>query len=104
MSQDVAEVITATDPVEIARALIRCQSVTPDEGGALIFLRELLTDAGFEAEIVRFSEEGTADVDNLFAKIGSGAPHLTFAGHTDVVPPGEECRWQHPPLCGRDRR
>ncbi len=104
MSQDVAEDTaqdngnTAADPVEIARALIRCASVTPEEGGALAYLRKLLTESGFDAEIVRFSEEGTADVDNLFAKIGTGAPHLTFAGHTDVVPPGEESRWTYPPF------
>lgn len=89
---------TAADPVEIAQALIRCPSVTPEEGGALTFLMKLLTSAGFEAEIVRFSEDGTADVDNLFAKIGSGAPHLAFAGHTDVVPPGDEANWRHPPF------
>jgi len=100
MSQDIAELSadTATDPVAIAQALIRCPSVTPEEGGALTWLKDLLTAHGFTAEIVRFSEEGTEDVDNLFAKIGSGAPHLTFAGHTDVVPPGDADRWTHPPF------
>ncbi len=100
MSQDVAEnsAKAEADPVAIARALIRCPSVTPQEGGALTYLLRLLTGAGFDAEIVRFSEEDTDDVDNLYARIGSGAPHLTFAGHTDVVPPGDESRWTHPPF------
>ncbi|MCT8970824.1 succinyl-diaminopimelate desuccinylase [Microbaculum marinisediminis] len=100
MSQDLTDPSAEpnTDPIAIARELIRCRSVTPDEGGALTYLLRLLTDAGFDAEIVRFSEDGTDDVDNLYARIGSGGPHLTFAGHTDVVPAGEESRWTHPPF------
>ncbi|WP_436642293.1 succinyl-diaminopimelate desuccinylase [Microbaculum sp. FT89] len=100
MSQDTTDPSAEpnADPVAIARDLIRCRSVTPDEGGALTYLLRLLTDAGFDAEIVRFSEDGTDDVDNLYARIGSGGPHLTFAGHTDVVPAGEEGRWTHPPF------
>ncbi|TCT08795.1 succinyldiaminopimelate desuccinylase [Tepidamorphus gemmatus] len=86
------------DALTIAQALIRCPSVTPEEGGALRYLQRLLAGAGFEAEIVRFHEEGTADVDNLLATIGSGTPHLVFAGHTDVVPPGDPARWRHPPF------
>jgi succinyl-diaminopimelate desuccinylase len=95
---DTAEISGIADPLAIAQALIRCPSVTPEEGGALQYLADLLTGAGFEADIVRFSEAGTADVQNLFAKIGTGSPHLTFAGHTDVVPPGDEGRWRHPPF------
>lgn len=86
------------DALAIAQALIRCPSVTPEEGGALRYLQRLLAGAGFEAEIVRFHEDGTADVDNLLATIGSGTPHLVFAGHTDVVPPGDPARWRHPPF------
>ena len=56
--------------------------------------------AGFAVERLTFSAPGTPDVDNLFATIGSGAPHLVFAGHTDVVPPGDEARWSHPPFAG----
>jgi succinyl-diaminopimelate desuccinylase len=58
----------------------------------------VLTSAGFAAERVSFSEPGTPDVDNLYARIGSGSPHLVFAGHTDVVPPGNETAWTHPPF------
>jgi succinyl-diaminopimelate desuccinylase len=93
-------VAESSDPVAIAQELIRCRSVTPDEGGALRCLVKLLADAGFNVRRVTFTEAGTPDVDNLFAKLGSGPPHLTFAGHTDVVPPGEESAWRHPPFAG----
>ncbi len=84
--------------LDIARALIRCPSVTPAEGGALAYLERLLGAAGFETHRVTFSDQDTPDVDNLYAKIGAGAPHLTFAGHTDVVPPGDESLWRFPPF------
>ncbi len=86
--------------VEIAQALIRCPSVTPDEGGALDTLGALLRGAGYEVHRVPFSDMNTPDIDNLFAKIGSGAPHLMFAGHTDVVPPGDLASWTHGPFSG----
>ncbi len=88
------------DPIAILQALIRCPSVTPEEGGALHYLAGLLGEAGFETHIVRFSEAGTPDVDNLFARIGEGEPHLVFAGHTDVVPPGDLTRWRFDPFSG----
>lgn len=88
------------DPISIARALIRCPSVTPDDGGALDYLDSLLASAGFAVARVTFSEEGFADVENLYARIGTTAPHLVFAGHTDVVPPGDVARWTHPPFAG----
>ena len=82
-----------TDALSIARDLIRCPSVTPADAGALGVLEKILTAAGFVCHRVTFSEEGTADVDNLYARIGSEGPHITFAGHTDVVPPGDESAW-----------
>jgi len=82
-----------TDALTIARDLIRCASVTPADAGALGVLESLLKQAGFETHRVTFSEAGTADVDNLYARIGDAAPHITFAGHTDVVPPGDESAW-----------
>ena len=90
----------ARDPVEIASTLIRCRSVTPAEAGALAYLEKLLKGAGFEVHRVKFSEPGTADVENLFARIGSAIPNLVFAGHTDVVPIGDEKSWKHPPFGG----
>jgi succinyl-diaminopimelate desuccinylase len=82
-----------TDALSIARDLIRCPSVTPADAGALGVLESLLKSHGFEVHRVTFSEPGTADIDNLYARIGSEAPHITFAGHTDVVPPGDESAW-----------
>jgi succinyl-diaminopimelate desuccinylase len=88
------------DPAAIACNLLRCPSVTPAEGGALAYLQRVLTAAGFEVQRPIFSEPRTADIENLYAKIGGGAPHLVFAGHTDVVPPGDETAWTHAPFAG----
>src|SRR3954469_2819257 len=90
----------STDALSIARDLLRCPSVTPADAGALGVLETVLKSAGFDVHRVTFSEPGTADVDNLYARIGSGAPHLTFAGHTDVVPTGDESAWQHGAFAG----
>src|SRR5579862_4274848 len=82
-----------TDALSIVRDLIRCPSVTPVDAGALGVLEDLLKAAGFAVHRVTFSEPGTADIDNLYARIGDSAPHITFAGHTDVVPAGDESAW-----------
>ncbi|MCZ8315864.1 succinyl-diaminopimelate desuccinylase [Phreatobacter sp.] len=89
-----------SDPVALTRALIQCPSVTPTEGGALAFLETVLKPAGFRVERVTFSEPGTPDVENLYARIGTEGPHLVFAGHTDVVPPGDAGQWRHGPFAG----
>ena len=86
--------------IRIAQDLIRCPSVTPAEAGALATLESLLGKAGFAVSRVTFQEEGTPDVENLFATIGSGSPHFVFAGHTDVVPAGAEADWSHGPFEG----
>jgi succinyl-diaminopimelate desuccinylase len=88
----------AAKPLEIAQVLIRCKSVTPEEGGALTYLQELLEGAGFACHRLVFSDAETPDVDNLFARLGDEGPHLCFAGHTDVVPAGNEADWTHPPF------
>lgn len=90
--------MTATDALSITRALVQCPSVTPVEGGALGVLEALLTRAGFAVHRPVFREDGTPDVDNLYARIGEGSPCLMFAGHTDVVPPGSLEAWSHPPF------
>ncbi|OKO87399.1 succinyl-diaminopimelate desuccinylase [Bradyrhizobium sp. NAS80.1] len=82
-----------SDALSIARDLIRCPSVTPADAGALGVLENALTAAGFTCHRLTFSEAGTADVDNLYARIGAEGPHISFAGHTDVVPPGDESAW-----------
>jgi len=92
--------MTHADPVALAQALIRCPSVTPAEAGALAFCEAVLAEAGFSTERVTFSAPGTPDVENLYARYGTGAPFLLLAGHTDVVPPGDESRWRHPPFSG----
>lgn len=86
------------DPVFHTQNLIQCKSITPLEGGALDYLQNTLAPLGFVCERLPFSETGTADVDNLYARLGTQPPHLCFAGHTDVVPPGDEASWTHPPF------
>src|SRR5450631_3004092 len=88
------------DALSIARDLVRCPSVTPADAGALGVLEDVLKSAGFEVHRVTFSEPGAADIDNLYARIGTSAPHITFAGHTDVVPPGDETAWSHGAFSG----
>jgi succinyl-diaminopimelate desuccinylase len=89
-----------TDALSIAQSLVRCPSVTPADAGALGVLETILKDAGFTTHRVIFGEPGTADIDNLYARIGSEAPHITFAGHTDVVPAGDESAWTHGAFSG----
>jgi succinyl-diaminopimelate desuccinylase len=86
------------NPVITLQALIRCPSITPDEAGALAYLEQLLAPHGFTCTRLIFSDQHTPDVDNLFARIGTSGPHLCFAGHTDVVPPGDETSWLNPPF------
>lgn len=90
--------MTTTDPVANLAALIRCPSVTPAEGGALSLLDNLVSPLGFAVERVMATEAGTPDVENLYARLGTEGPHLMFAGHTDVVPVGDEAAWSHPPF------
>ncbi|MCP4619826.1 MAG: succinyl-diaminopimelate desuccinylase [Bradyrhizobium sp.] len=89
-----------TDALSIAQSLLRCPSVTPADAGALGVLEDLLKANGFETHRVTFGEPGTADIDNLYARIGNETPHITFAGHTDVVPPGDESAWTHGAFAG----
>jgi succinyl-diaminopimelate desuccinylase len=88
------------DPVELARALIRCPSVTPEEGGALTLLEGELGRLGFACHRLPFGAPGTPDVDNLYARIGTRPPNFCFAGHTDVVPTGPREAWSHDPFEG----
>ena len=88
----------AVDALELAQALIRCPSVTPADEGALDTLQAALDGLGFTCHRLTFSEAGTPDVDNLYARLGAGAPNLCFAGHTDVVPVGNEAGWTVDPF------
>jgi len=86
------------DAVELGRALIRCESVTPADGGALELLKEALEGIGFVCQVKTFCEDGTPDITNLFARIGSDSPHFCFAGHTDTVPVGDLDAWSVDPF------
>ena len=85
--------------VRLTRDLIRCPSVTPAEGGALDLLQGELTQMGFVCTRLPFGD-GAARIDNLYARLGDGAPHLAFAGHTDVVPAGNQAAWSYGPFAG----
>ncbi|MEI9995899.1 MAG: succinyl-diaminopimelate desuccinylase [Rhizomicrobium sp.] len=88
----------APDPVTLAQALIRCPSVTPEDGGALGVLEDVLKPLGFACHRLRFEDEGVPAVENLYARIGTQGPNFCFAGHTDVVPPGDARLWRHDPF------
>ena len=81
------------DPLKLAQDLVRCPSVTPAEAGALRLCETFLSAHGFATWRLPYGE-----VDNLFARFGHASPHLCFAGHTDVVPVGDETAWTHPPF------
>jgi succinyl-diaminopimelate desuccinylase len=90
--------MTSTDPIANLATLIRCPSVTPAEGGALAALEAMLKPLGFAVDRVMAKEAGTPDIENLYARLGTEGPHLMFAGHTDVVPVGDEAAWSHGPF------
>jgi len=95
--------VARIDPLALSRALIRCPSVTPIDAGALDVLQAALEGLGFVCTRLLFSEPGTADVDNLYARIGDRPPNFCFAGHTDVVPVGDEAAWTCDPFGGEVR-
>ena len=90
--------MSTTDVIELSEALIRCPSVTPAEGGALDLLQARLEALGFTCHRLPFTQDGTPDVDNLYARLGTDAPNFCFAGHTDVVPPGDAAGWASDPF------
>ncbi len=85
------------DVIELTQKLIACPSVTPKDAGALVYLSQQLEALGFECHHLDFGE-GDEHVPNLFARLGTGAPHICYAGHTDVVPPGPEDAWTYGPF------
>jgi succinyl-diaminopimelate desuccinylase len=88
------------DPVQLLQTLIRCPSVTPEAAGVFEVLEAALEPLGFTTVRLRFDGDGSYPVDNLFATRGSRGKHLLFAGHTDVVPPGDVASWTYPPFAG----
>lgn len=90
------------DPIAFAQDLIRCPSVTPRDAGALDVLQASLEKLGFACHRLPFGE-GEARVDNLYARLGTSEPNFCFAGHTDVVPPGDLAQWTIDPYAGEVR-
>jgi succinyl-diaminopimelate desuccinylase len=86
------------DPVALAQALIRCPSVTPEDAGALDVLESALAGIGFSCTRLRFESPGTAPIENLYARVGTAHPNFCFAGHSDVVPPGDSSLWRSEPF------
>ena len=86
------------DPISLTQALVKCPSITPKDEGALNIVQDHLTSIGFTCTKLPFSDPNSYNVDNLFATIGLNGKHLAFAGHTDVVPPGNENSWKYPPF------
>ena len=86
------------DAVELARALIRCPSVTPEDGGSQETLARALEPLGFVCHRMTFEASGTPDVNNLYARLGTASPNFCFAGHTDVVPVGDPDAWTVDPF------
>lgn len=93
--------MTDIDPSGLLAELVRAPSVTPDVGRALDIVEQALAASGFTIERPVFHDTGTPDVENLFAAAGNGPKHLAFAGHVDVVPPGEAAQWSHPPFAAQ---
>ena len=87
----------------ILRDLIRCPSVTPAEGGAIAYLAERLERLGFACHRLTFGGGDTPEVENLYARLGTAAPNVCFAGHTDVVPVGDANAWSAAPFGGEVR-
>lgn len=92
----------AGDPVRLLKDLIACPSVTPEEAGALDVLERALSAIGFTVTRLRFEGDGSYPVDNLFAIRGTAGRRLLFAGHTDVVPPGDRATWSSDPFVPRE--
>jgi succinyl-diaminopimelate desuccinylase len=93
--------VSKIDALDLSQALLRCPSITPEDAGALDVLEGALSDLGFTCHRLPFSEAGTPDVDNLYARVGTDAPNFCFAGHTDVVPIGNRDDWSIDPFGGQ---
>ncbi len=88
------------DPIKLTQSLVKCASITPKDDGALEIVAKHLGEIGFECHQLKFSGSNSYDVNNLFATIGDTGKHFAYAGHTDVVPVGNEKSWKFPPFSG----
>ena len=81
------------DELKLSKELIKFPSVTPVDAGAIKFLSKKLKSLGFKCKILEFKDKNSKPIKNLYAKFGSKQPNLCYAGHTDVVPPGNINDW-----------
>ena len=79
--------------LQLAKELIKFPSVTPLDAGVMRFLEKKLKRLGFKTKILEFKEKGTKPVKNLYARLGTKNPNFCYAGHLDVVPPGNIREW-----------
>lgn len=89
---------SAPDPLDLSKALIARPSVTPDDAGAIDVLIAALQPLGFACHDLTFDDPAGEPTRNLYARLGSAGPNFCFAGHTDVVPPGERADWTSDPF------
>ena len=85
--------MAAINELKLSKELIRFQSVTPHDAGAIKFLSKKLKSLGFKTQILEFKDKKSKPIKNLYARIGKKRPNLCYAGHTDVVPPGNLRDW-----------
>ena len=79
--------------ITLAKELIKFPSITPTDAGIMKFLANKLTNIGFKCKILEFKEQNSKPVKNLYARLGNTQPNFMFAGHVDVVPPGNLKDW-----------
>ncbi len=89
------------DPVNLTQSLVKCASVTPKDEGALTVVENHLKAIGCDCHPLTFSGNNSYEVKNLFATIGNEGKHFAYAGHTDVVPVGNESSWKYPPFAAQ---
>ena len=81
------------DEIKLSKELIRFPSVTPVDAGAIAFLSKKLKSLGFKCKILEFKDKKSKSIKNLYARLGTKQPNICYAGHTDVVPPGNYKDW-----------
>jgi len=86
------------DPITLAQELIRCPSVTPKDEGVMAALEKHLKALGFTCHRMTFSDAPGEPTENLYARLGTAQPNFCFAGHVDVVPPGDKSAWSVDPF------
>ena len=79
--------------IQLSKELIRFPSITPKDAGAINFLSKQLKKLGFICKILEFKDKKSKPIKNLYARLGKKSPNLCYAGHTDVVPPGNLKDW-----------